>query len=215
MSDQKLNVEYVGADTLLLWPGNARRGDVDRLVKSIEEYDLYQPIIVQRSTSRVIIGNHRLMALRKIKGNRCEVPVIFLDYDDLQAGRLNVRDNVENDKSGWDQSALIAQLTSFYEDDLGTLEGSGFTDKELSHMMSAAPLMDGEPVIMTAEQLGEMADKAREERGEEAERREDNTVGGPEKSDGYRLIVICDTELDRDSLLEDLNDEGYDAHKIG
>lgn len=65
MNDQ-LDITYVPLDQLEEWPGNARVGDVERIKASMRQHGVFNPVIVQRSTNRVMIGNHRLAALREL-----------------------------------------------------------------------------------------------------------------------------------------------------
>ena len=55
----ELTIEYVDVKKLKLYPGNARKGDVDKIAKSIEINGMYQAVVVQRSTGFIIVGNHR------------------------------------------------------------------------------------------------------------------------------------------------------------
>lgn len=220
--DHDLSITYVAPEQLEEWPGNARRGDVPDIAASMRENGVFAPLTVQRSTGRIVIGNHRYMALQALwdtepKRWARRVPVIYIDVDDATAERINLRDNKSSDNSGWDDAALLAQLTSLYEDDMGSLLGSGFTDAEYTQMLldsqqdtkpparqkGEASLLQNASGVMTAGELGDSVT------------REDNTMSTPPASKDYRALVYLDSKGERDELVARLRAEGYNASAVG
>src|SRR5579862_4050426 len=54
----------VSLDSLNLWPGNPRRGDVEVIEASLRANGQYVPIVVDRTSMRVLKGNHTVLAAR-------------------------------------------------------------------------------------------------------------------------------------------------------
>lgn len=130
-----LDIEYVPVTDLEEWPGNARVGDVERIKGSMRQHGVFNPVIVQRSTNRVMIGNHRIAALRELHDEDPEkwdglAPVIYYDVDDTQGTKINLIDNKLSDDAGMDDVALAAQLQAI-KDEEGSLAGTGFIEDEL------------------------------------------------------------------------------------
>ena len=138
-----LHVESVPISTLELFPGNARRGDIAGIVDSIREHGLYKPLVVQRSTRRVLCGNHVLAAARQVGLD--SVAVVYADVDDETAKRIVLVDNKLSDDAGYDNDALLALLES-----LPTLDGTGFTGHEVEELLRT--LDDDDPLDLLLEE---------------------------------------------------------------
>jgi ParB-like chromosome segregation protein Spo0J len=121
-------VDYVGEGDLALFPGNARRGQVDKLVESIKVNGFYTPLIVQRSTGYIIAGNHRFRAAQQ--AGITSFPVVYLDVDDAAALKINVADNKLSDDATYDVDDLIDQLQT-----VDDLDGTGWTEAELAELL--------------------------------------------------------------------------------
>ncbi len=127
-------------------PDNPRKGDLKAIGASVEELGFYGAIVVQRSTSFILAGNHRWKALKA--AGATEVPVLWIDVDDEKARRIMLADNRVSDLGGYDPAALavfvdelppafLAALqlgdaplpeprrVEHHEDEPGTKEGSG------------------------------------------------------------------------------------------
>lgn len=93
-------MEMVDGSLLRLAPWRTTyiiKTDLEVLHRSMEDYGWLQPLIVQRSTNVIIDGNYRWEIASRIdklrKSASGQVPVIFVDCDDIEAmilhGRLN------------------------------------------------------------------------------------------------------------------------------
>ena len=139
-------VELVEIDTLHLDPSNPNeREDVDDIRASLSEFGQHKPIVAQRSTGRIIIGNHTWQAA-KLEG-WTEVQAMLVDDDDLKAMRRGLADNrigekrqfsdpilkslldeAGQDVPGFDEdfvSDLVGRLTPQDLDDLADEHGDG------------------------------------------------------------------------------------------
>jgi ParB-like chromosome segregation protein Spo0J len=153
--------ELVPLDTLTVHPDNPRRGDLAQIASSIEANGFYGAVVAQRSTGRILAGNHRWMAARE--DGLDAVPVIWLDVDDDRARRILLADNRAGDLAAYDEAALLALL-----DEMALtpelLAGSGYDVDDLDDLRAALddvttlpPLPTGAAYAETAEQEAERA----------------------------------------------------------
>ena len=108
-------------------PDNPRNGDVDAIVESISVNGYVAPIIAQKSTGHIIAGNHRYYALMQLGSE--QIPVIWLDVDDLAAKRYLLADNRTSDMGQYDNGVLAALLQELQSED--SLLGTGYKDYDL------------------------------------------------------------------------------------
>lgn len=130
--------ELVPVDQLTSYPGNARRGDLDAIKDSLRVNGQYAPLIVQRSTGYVIVGNHRLEAARALGWRELEVK--YLDVDDDHARRIVIADNRTSDLGGYDDRALVALLRDLGED----LTGTGYDLDDYDDLLAALEEADAD-----------------------------------------------------------------------
>lgn len=155
MNDQ-LDITYVPLNQLEEWPGNARVGDVERIKNSMKAHGVFNPLVVQKSTGRVMIGNHRLAALRELHEEDPEkwdgtAPVAYYDVDDDQANKINLIDNKLSDDATMDDEALAAQLQAI-QDETGDLAGTGYLNSDLEQLASH---IEGDEAPIEFEEFGE------------------------------------------------------------
>lgn len=124
--------EWIAIDSLLPFPGNAKVGDVDAIVESIEKNGVYRPLYVQVSTRHIMAGNHTLKALKRM--GQTHVWVWWYACDDETAERINLADNGIPELGGYNQEALVAQLSK-----LPSLEGTGWNADRLLKLTGAKP----------------------------------------------------------------------------
>ena len=93
--DPALKTRRVALDALYLDPSNARVHNdlnLDAIIGSLKVFGQAEPLVVQAGTGRVIGGNGRLVAMRKLGWQECDV--VEVDVDDLTAstsGSLRAR----------------------------------------------------------------------------------------------------------------------------
>ena len=142
--------ELVPIDQLRPHEENPRRGSVPAIVASLEVNGFYGAVVAQRSSSRILVGNHRWEAAKN-EGLK-ELPVFWLDVTDEQARRILLADNRTSDEATWDEGALAALLTQIHES-AGTLEGTGYSEEAFDAIVQAAndavlaatPVVEDEP----------------------------------------------------------------------
>jgi ParB-like chromosome segregation protein Spo0J len=123
----KYQIEWVPLSAVKEHPQNPRIGEVEKIKASIEENDFYTPIVAQRISGYILIGNHRWKAAKEV--GLKEIPVIFHDVSDIRAKAIMLSDNRSSDKSRYRDDALIELLDELAEMD--ELEASLFTEDEL------------------------------------------------------------------------------------
>lgn len=125
----KLELQTVNIKSVKEYPGNARKGNLDELKKSLEANGQYKPIVVQKSTSFVLAGNNTLKAAKALKWS--EITAVFVEVDDNEAKRINLADNRTSDLATYDMEALadlLAQVSGF--------DGTGYTIDDLDDLMA-------------------------------------------------------------------------------
>jgi ParB-like chromosome segregation protein Spo0J len=113
-------------------PRNVRQGDVGAISQSLEQHGQYRPIVVQRSTGRILAGNHTYKAVKALGWK--DVAATYVDCDEEQALRILLIDNRANDLATYDESALVEMLKELLATDL-QLEGTGFNPDDLDDLL--------------------------------------------------------------------------------
>lgn len=108
MDVNDLKVEKLAIADLVLDPRNARKGDVKAIAASFKRFGQTQVIVVQASSMKVVVGNHRVRAAQQLGWQHVQCHV--LDIDDKTATQLAIADNAVGDRASWDQ-AILATLT--------------------------------------------------------------------------------------------------------
>lgn len=126
--------------TLVEDPDNTRvhpERNLEEIKRSLMEYGQVEPLIVQKSSNRVIGGNGRLAVLRELGMETANV--ILLDIDDLSARKLSVALNRTAELATWDFDRLEELLRLTHEqaedEDVGGL--IGWSEDELAAIMNA------------------------------------------------------------------------------
>ncbi|MCX5066642.1 pyridoxal-phosphate dependent enzyme [Micromonospora lupini] len=119
---------------LTRFPGNARRGNVDRIRESIRRTGQYRSIVVRDTGEQLVIlaGNHTHDAI-KAEGHTTARSEI-ITCDDVEARRINLADNKLAELGDYDLDAL-AELLSYLE---GDYAGTGYTDEDIQALITPA-----------------------------------------------------------------------------
>lgn len=128
----KLQLTRVKVKDLKQHPLNPNQGDVGAIVQSLEAHGLFKPVLVQKSTMRIIAGNHTVQAC-EVEGYD-EIDVILHDVDDDQAMRMMLADNEIAHKAQNNPTVLEELLESLAVTDNG-LAGTGFDADDLDTLI--------------------------------------------------------------------------------
>ena len=115
-------------------PGNPRRGDVEAVMRSYDQFGQRKPIVA-RPDGTVIAGNHQLEAAKRLGWS--EIAVVTVDDDDLTAKAYALADNRTGDLGTYNDEALAEMLADVAVDpDL--LSATGYTELDLDELLAMA-----------------------------------------------------------------------------
>jgi len=124
-------VARMGLSDLHEDPNNARlhdRRNLDAIANSLKKFGQVEPIVVQKSSKKVIAGNARLRVLRE--AGATEVDVVEVDLDDVDAAALSLALNRTAELGSWNDDALGRTLASLKTEGWST-DGIGWTEEEV------------------------------------------------------------------------------------
>lgn len=148
----QMDSELVDIETLVLDDRNARRGDVGAVVASLREFGQHRPAVVQRSTRKVIAGNHMVKAADLLGWTK--INVVWVDDDDRAAVRRAIADNAVADKAKWDDDVLRSLLQ-----EVGDAPLPGLDDRTVSKLLNEIEKeKPAEPVYPIVPKVGEKYD---------------------------------------------------------
>ena len=127
---------------LVLDPANARlHGDrnIEEICLSLREFGQHAPLVVQRSTGRVLVGNGRLEAMRRL--GWAEAWVVYVDDDNVTAVRRALADNRTAELAEWDDDVLSGLVRSLGDG----ADVPGWNEEELRAMIEDVAPLDGLP----------------------------------------------------------------------
>lgn len=127
---------------------NPRKGNVKAIAESLRTNSQYRPIVVQKSSMKILAGNHTWKAAKELGWKK--IAVVFVDVNDEEAKRIVLADNRTNDLAEYDNE-ILAQLLK----DLGDGVGTGYSEQDMEAILSA--------VTADAEETISLADDAVEE----------------------------------------------------
>lgn len=131
--------QRVPIDSLALFPGNPRVGNIEAIARSLDKLGQYRPIVVREGSMEVLGGNHTLMAARTLGWTEIDISVV--ECSDEEARAIVLADNRLADLGTYDTEALAALVSSLSElPDL--LEASAYTPLDLETLLGG-PLPDG------------------------------------------------------------------------
>jgi DNA modification methylase len=135
MPTEGLAIRRVALDSLHLDPSNARvhgEENMEAIIGSLKRFTQVEPLVVQVSTKRVIGGNGRLVAMRKLGWTECDI--VELDIDDLQATALGIALNRSGELAAWDDQTLSKLLQELKSED--ALDGVGYSPQDLDELIA-------------------------------------------------------------------------------
>ena len=141
-TETALVVKRVPLNALHLDPSNAREHgekNMQAIVSSLRTFGQAEPLVVQKSTGRVVGGNGRLLAMQQLGWSKCDV--VELDVDDTTATALGLALNRTASLATWDEETLARLLSELRDEDM--LDGVGYSEEDIDALLDE--LSDGEP----------------------------------------------------------------------
>lgn len=152
-----MNVRTVKLSELHADPANARKHDdrnLNAISDSLKSFGQVEPLVVQKSSGKVIGGNGRLEVLRRSGATECAV--VEVDVDDTKAAALAIALNRTAELAAWDDETLARLLESLPED---MFAATGFNSDDLGELLDKlAPEHATEDVV--PEPRGEAVSRA-------------------------------------------------------
>lgn len=136
-------------DAVHPYPGNARRGDVETITKSIRKHKQYRPIVANRRTGDILGGNHVWQSMVIL--GAAHIAVSWVDVDEDTAREMVLIDNRAAELGTFDDAALADLLALVPAD---ALPDTGYTMADLDALLAAA---EPEPVTKGNDDTGEKA----------------------------------------------------------
>jgi len=99
------DITQVAVERLRPWPDNPRtmaEDEIQKLVRSVQEFGMVEPLVVRRS-DHLVIGGHQRLAAAKALG-MAMVPVVYVELSDVEAKALNLALN--RIRGEWDMPKL-------------------------------------------------------------------------------------------------------------
>lgn len=125
-------------------PANARLHPEENLADiraSLKEFGQCEPLVVQKSSGKVIGGNGRLKVMRELGWTECDVA--YVDMDNMKATALGIALNRAGERAEWDKETLdkllgeigdvneeLEQSFKELEEAVGIVEPVGEADSE-------------------------------------------------------------------------------------
>ena len=134
--------EWVPIGDLTPWDRNPRDNDhaVQSVADSIKRFGWGSVIVARKSDGVVIAGHTRLKAAQKLGMDK--VPVRYLDLDPAEAAAMALADNKLGELADW-ESDVLAEVLQGLEGEGVDLAGLGFSDDELSALLSGPEALPG------------------------------------------------------------------------
>jgi DNA modification methylase len=156
----KLTTTQVPIHDLTPHPSNVRQGNITMIAQSLTQHGQYRPIVVQKSTSYILAGNHTYKAALSLGWD--EIAANVIDVDDDTATRILLMDNRANDVATYDELGLAAVLKMLLDTEK-QLEGTGFTEEDMNALLGIEPPkeeLDGDPdeIVEPQQQFSRKAD---------------------------------------------------------
>lgn len=134
----------INIDEIHTHPSNVRQGDVGAICESLKAHGQYRAIVFQKSTGRILAGNHTWKAAKALGWTQiAATPVIC---DDESALRILLADNKASDLATYDNDQLEELLRELALTER-SLEGTLFDGDYLDQLINDndSPLMDEFP----------------------------------------------------------------------
>jgi hypothetical protein len=137
---ESVQANLVPIETVSQHPQNPNNGDVEVVADSILAHGFYNPVVVQKSTGRIVAGNTRYAALLSL--GETQIPVVSVDISDEQALRILIVDNRTSElgvRDGHELAALLRQLDASDEG----LMGTGYTPDDYTELRRLNHISEG------------------------------------------------------------------------
>jgi hypothetical protein len=133
--DPALTSLAVDIDTLVALEGNPRKGDVDAIMASYDEFGQVKPIVIRPNddgTATVIAGNHQTEAARRLGWTH--IAAVPMNTDDKRALAFALAENRTMELGHTDPVLLHDAVISVLDDYVEVFEALGWDEFQLAAM---------------------------------------------------------------------------------
>jgi ParB-like chromosome segregation protein Spo0J len=123
----------VPIDQVTPHPDNPNRGDDDTVLESVIVNGFVTACTADARTGHMIAGHTRLRVLKKLGATH--IPIIWQDWDEMDAKRYLVGDNASARKAVMDDAALLELLKELHDETPLGLTGTSITESEYEAML--------------------------------------------------------------------------------
>lgn len=121
------SADLADIDALRPYDRNAREGDIGVISESLRALGQFRPIVVNRRTNNILVGNHTWKAAKMLGWT--QIAVTWLDVDEDTETRIVLIDNRAADLGTYDDDRLLALLTAT------NLVGTGFSGDDIDELL--------------------------------------------------------------------------------
>lgn len=124
---------------------NPRKGNVDAIAASYEEFGQVKPIVAKKNedgTATIVAGNHQVMAAKQLGWDK--IAVVFIEGDDKHAIAYALADNRTMELGYTDDDMLQKLLTEVSEEYSDLWTGLGWDEFEMAAMDERATIKANE-----------------------------------------------------------------------
>ena len=150
VESNEMNVVSVAMHELKTDSRNARKGNVQAIADSLKEFGQHRAVVVQRSTGKIIAGNHTFLAAQALGWTH--VNVFYVDDDEQTSIRRGIADNATGDLAVWDDKKLAELLK-----DVGA-DIAGITSEDVDRLLNDIDKTNTDPIYPLAARPGEKYD---------------------------------------------------------
>lgn len=128
-----IETQTIDIDTVHPHPRNVRQGDIGAISQSLQAHGQYRPITYQKSTGRILAGNHTWKAAKALGWTQIVASAKVCDDD--EAIRILIADNRTSDLADYDDAGL-AELLKELADTTTGLQGTLFDGDALDQLLN-------------------------------------------------------------------------------
>ena len=128
----EIETKTIDIDTVHPHPRNVRQGDVGAICESLKAHGQYKPITYQKSTGRILAGNHTWKAAKALGWTKIVASAVVCDDD--QALKILLVDNRSSDLATYDDKELMELLKELSQND-PLLEGTLYDGDDLDDLI--------------------------------------------------------------------------------
>ena len=189
----------VDVNTLVPLEGNPRKGNVQSIIASYQEFGQIKPIVVRPNddgTSTVIAGNHQLEAAKQLGWDK--IAAVSYDVDNKKAIAFAIADNRTMELGYTEPEMLSEFIMEIHEEYPELIDSLGWDEFELAELEQSA-IRDEYQVVSSGSYVPPVIIRDQEEEEEEEEEEDEkpkntsldmNTVSITKDKEGNQRINI-------------------------